>query len=606
VSRALPPARRSRRPGPRLLPALLGIALLVLPRGGVRGAGPGPETADESRARRPVALSLGRDGARLYVADAGGGSLLVVDPAAGRVTAEPAVGRGLADVAPLPDGRHLLAVDRAGDALLLLEARGDAVRVVARRGVAPDPVGVAVMPDGSACVVASTGSRRLTFLKLAPGPAGGPPGLETVGSLDLPFGPRCMAPVRDGARLVVADAYGGGLAVVDPARGVLESARTLPARNLRGLALSPDGRTLAVACLSLGRGARSTFQDVHWGLLVGNHLHLLEVEAVVAPGSDADLLRGGRRIDLGRSGTSHAAADPGALAFDPAGGLALALAGVDEVALAAGPADPPRRVGVGRLPSAVALSPDGRTAYVADALDGTISVIDVVAGRRTRAIPLGPRPEPDAAGRGERLFSDARLALDGWMSCQSCHPEGRSNGGAADTLGDGSYGAPKQIPSLLGVGVTGPWSWLGSADRLEDQVRKSVAITMQGPAPSAAQVADLTAYLRSLGPPRPAAAGGPAGAIDRGRGVFGARKCAGCHAPPEYTTPDRYDVGLEDEAGNREFNPPSLRGVGGREPLLHDGRASTLGDVFRLHRHPRGAELSPGEVLDLVAFLGTL
>ena len=588
------PGPGARRPGLRWAMPILGILLL--------NPAHAAEAWRATRDRRPVALCLGRDDSRLFAANGRSGSLSVIDVAAGRVVAEHDIGRDLADITPLPDGRHLLAVDRAGDALLLVEVDGDSAIVRARRAVAADPVGVAVAPDGSSCVVASTASRRLTFVDLA----GGRPGLEVVGTIDLPFGPRCMAMVRGGAGLVVADAFGGGLAVVDPARRVLESARTLPARNIRGLAPSPDGRSLAVAHLSLGRTGRSTFQDVHWGLLVGNHLRVLDLAAVLAPGSDADLIRGGQLIDLGRSGTSHAAGDPGPLAFDPAGGLALALAGVDEVALAAGPAVPPRVVGVGRRPSALVLSRDGRTAYVADALDDTVSVVDVAAGRRVRTIPLGPRPEPDAVGRGERLFSDARLSLDGWMSCQSCHTDGQANGGLADTKGDGSYGAPKRIPSLLGVGATGPWSWLGGVDRLEEQVRKSVAITMQGPAPSDPQVADLTAYLRSLDPPRPVEGADPAEAIARGRESFRARKCSACHAPPEYTTPGPFDVGLEDEGGNVAFDPPSLRGVGRRTPLLHDGRAATLEKLFRVHRHPRGIELAPSEVGDLIAFLRSL
>ena len=53
-----------------------------------------------------------------------------------------------------------------------------------------------------------------------------------------------------------------------------------------------------------------------------------------------------------------------------------------------------------------------------------------------------PAPEPDAVARGERLFHDARLSHDGWMSCHSCHVDGHTNGLVADTLGDGSYGAP--------------------------------------------------------------------------------------------------------------------------------------------------------------------
>jgi cytochrome c peroxidase len=194
------------------------------------------------------------------------------------------------------------------------------------------------------------------------------------------------------------------------------------------------------------------------------------------------------------------------------------------------------------------------------------------------------------------------------MSCQSCHTDGHTNGLSSDTLGDGSYGAPKRVPSLLGAAATGPWTWTGSMGRLEDQVRKSVATTMHGTKLADAQAADLTAYLASLAPPssRLWESGASDEAIARGREVFRSRKCASCHEPPEYTTPRTYDVGLVDVMGNREFNPPSLRAVSRRDAFLHDGRARSLRDVFAGERHPRGLELSPREIDDLVAFLGTL
>jgi len=116
------------------------------------------------------------------------------------------------------------------------------------------------------------------------------------------------------------------------------------------------------------------------------------------------------------------------------------------------------------------------------------------------------------------------------------------------------------------------------------------------------------AYLRSLEPPP----GGPPEGRDaeegvgRGRAVFRDRGCAECHVGPAYTSAGQYDVGLSDEVGNRKFNPPSLRGVGRRDRFLHDGRASSLEEVFRDHAHPSGAVLSPHEVADLIAFLKTL
>ena len=215
------------------------------------------------------------------------------------------------------------------------------------------------------------------------------------------------------------------------------------------------------------------------------------------------------------------------------------------------------------------------------------------------------------ADRGERLFFDARLSHDGWMSCHSCHTDGHTCGLKSDTLGDGSYGAAKQIPSLLGVGATGPWTWTGSKERLEDQVRTSIQTTMHGPKPrrppNRSRRSRLISGRCDHCPRRWRMANALSdAAFLRGREVFQSRKCDACHTPPEYTSPERFDVGLTDEVGNRQFNPPSLRGVSRREPLLHDGRASTLEDLFQRDRHPRESVLTTQEIRDLVAFLRTL
>ena len=164
-------------------------------------------------------------------------------------------------------------------------------------------------------------------------------------------------------------------------------------------------------------------------------------------------------------------------------------------------------------------------------------------------------------------------------------------------------------PFLARRRATGPWGWLGgferlrrpgaAVDRLHDAGRRAERVSGVGPR-------RLPPYARSSAP-------GPAVAARRreppssGAALSSARRSvAECHAPPEYTSAEPYDVGLVDEVGHRRFNPPSLRGSGGREPLLHDGRAATLEEVFRRYRHPRDTELTDAEVADLRAFLETL
>ena len=166
--------------------------------------------------------------------------------------------------------------------------------------------------------------------------------------------------------------------------------------------------------------------------------------------------------------------------------------------------------------------------------------------------------------------------------------------------------APPSASPLLGVAATSPWSWTGNAHHLEDQVRKSIKTTLNGEAPTDADVEALTAFLRSLPPPLRPSRARPAGdaAIARGRDVF-ARECINCHAPPHYTSAGRYDVGLTDEVGNRRFNPPSLRGVGQRERLLHDARADSSRTSSSAITTP-GTTLNDRDIDDLIDFLKTL
>src|SRR5205814_2245647 len=96
------------------------------------------------------------------------------------------------------------------------------------------PAALALADHGRLLFVASVWSRALTVVDLAPGVgAQDAKGPRVVKVLDLSLAPRKQLVVRDGAKVIVADAFGGRLAVVDVRRGEVESVRVLPAHNIR-------------------------------------------------------------------------------------------------------------------------------------------------------------------------------------------------------------------------------------------------------------------------------------------------------------------------------------------------------------------------------------
>jgi cytochrome c peroxidase len=196
------------------------------------------------------------------------------------------------------------------------------------------------------------------------------------------------------------------------------------------------------------------------------------------------------------------------------------------------------------------------------------------------------------------------------MSCHSCHSDGHANGEKNDNLSDASFGAPKRVLSLLGVKDTLPLAWNGQVQSLRRQIENSLDKTMQREEPlPLEQVKAIAAYVETLeNPPPLAVLRGTVDqpAIDRGRTVFAKHDCGSCHAAPTYTTPTTYDIGLPDALGNKQFNPPSLRGLSHRGPFFHDASAENVEDIFLKYGHPNAASYTADEVRDLAAFLLSL
>ncbi len=413
----------------------------------------------------------------------------------------------------------------------------------------------------------------------------------------LPFAPLEVLFLPSENKLLVAEAFGNRLALVDAVDGKVLKLGQIEGHNVRGLALSQDGKSVLIAHQQIPDKSVASYDGVHWGRIVANTVEVLEVSQLTTMQAEKQV--GGWLNTFGDIG--NASADPSGVLTGPNGLVAVAFSGVGEVAVRY--RGHSRRVPVQSHPATMAVA--GEVLYIANRLSDSLSVIDLNEGKVTQTILLGPMPKLSAEERGERLFYNARLSHDGWLSCHSCHTEGHTAGLVVDTLGDGDYGAPKLVPSLLGTRDTQPWGWDGNAALLREQLQKSLTTTMHGDELAARDMEDLFAYITSLDSP-PSAENTPQKLLAQGRKIFESRGCVNCHAPPAYTTPVTVEVGLLDEQGRNRFNPPSLRGVGQRRRFFHDGRAKSLEDVLYKVRHQLEDPLDKLEAHALLTFLRSL
>ncbi len=391
--------------------------------------------------------------------------------------------------------------------------------------------------------------------------------------------------------------------------------------GLRDLAISADGKELLVVHMAQYDEVPITESNIDGGLVLSGRLGAVRLSAL-----DAEARPGARVAmrQLPLDGPRHGAADPSAMALSRDGTkVYIALSGAHQVLkddrtqglssagtgdlLPLGHNQRLEVVEVGRSPVAIAIDPSGQFVVTADAMSDTLSVLAADDLSPVATVAFGRRdPARTPSQRGEALFLDGRRAMDRWMSCASCHNSGHTNGLNFDTQGDRGYGAPKNTPTLLGVGPTSPFTWTGEFDRLADQVHQSLRTSLRGPEAEPGMVNDLTAYLETLPPPPPRRSADDPAAL-RGAEAFRARRCVSCHRPPLYTSAGTRDVGLDDgPGGHRRFNAPALRGVSWTAPYLHDGRAATLADLLDVHSPGRKDPMDPRERDDLVAFLESL
>lgn len=498
------------------------------------------------------------------------------------------------------------------DALVLLDGMSEVGRV--DLGVGARPYGVARASDAWWVSLQGTGELARYDSSLTLYSVGPEPRAVAVGPGDRVFATRFRS-VSEG---VVYEVDGADMVL--PFADVVDSdntSRGVP-NLLSNLVVSPDGSTLYIPG-QVSNTARGTY-------LEGRALtHETTVRAVLRGldlGTRSELRALDRQLD------NHGRL--GAVALSPLGdwlwvsapdtGTLLkidAYSGRPETSL--------HDVGAGV--TGLAVSEDGTQVAVHAWLDRVIRVFDSTSLELLAEYPtVDVEPLTADELRGKRLFhdaSDTRMTKDGYISCASCHPDGRDDGVTWDFTDRGE--GMRNTTSLEGRGGTamGPLHWTANFDEVQDFEHD-----MRGPfaglgflseadwlatddtlgtpkAGRSQELDDLAAYLVSLDQTPRSPHVGDVG----GEGLFTDLGCVSCHPAPLYTdsslaTPFRHDVGtLTVASGSRlggtldGLDTPTLLGCWATGPYLHDGTALTVDEAILAHssvfvRVPDAVELA--------------
>jgi DNA-binding beta-propeller fold protein YncE len=257
------------------------------------------------------------------------------------------------DLAISPDQSAIAFLTHA--AVVVVGPTGDEL---ARVRMSAGPLGIAWSPDGKQIYAANGSGKIASFVWSGTNLAKGP--ILAVEPAGIPGNPGTggLAVGSDGT-IYAALSIRNRVVALSPSGQILKTwnVEACPYH----VCLSPDGRTLAVA----NRGG-----------------------TIVAPNP----LQGDPSTRGAFPGTGIAHADSAGtdVQIDPRTDAAL----VGTLSLIDIGGDRIRTVGVGRQPSGMSFSSDGRSLYVADADEDTLSIVDPAQGIELKRIPLAPKDDP--------------------------------------------------------------------------------------------------------------------------------------------------------------------------------------------------------------------
>lgn len=588
--------------------------------------------------KTPLNMAVSPDGKQIFVACEASHTVIVVDPATRRKVAEIPVGHHPTDVTFSPDGKRAFVSNRLDDTVSVISV--PARKVVHTIAVGDEPHGVLTNKSGKHLYVLNTASDSISVIDTG--------SMQEVKRLAASRGPWSLSLSPDGTRFYVTNTLSrfvpfrapplSEVTVVDAQRAVVEHRAVVPSANLlQGVDWHPSGR---FAMITLNRTKNLVpMTRLLQGWTITNGL--------------AIAWRDGRvdQVLLDEPGICFP--DPADVAFTPDGRLALVTSsGSDRVAAV----DVPKLIGMleaasdydrkhvfpnhlgkptefvikyiptRNSPRGVVVTPDGKTAFVANALDDSLTAIDTEKLEAVGRVDLGGPKELTPSRRGERIFHSANVTFHRQFSCHTCHPDGHIDGLTYDIEPDGIGTAPVDNRTLRGILDTAPFKWTGLNPSLQRQCGPRLAVFFTRIQPfTPDELTNLDTYICTI--PRPPNRYRPLGAeltdaqrrgkvvfertrTNDGRAIPKNDRCITCHMPPLYTDRSRRDVGtkmrLDDKA---EFDVPHLNNIYDSAPYLHNGIAETLEEIWtrynREDRHGVTNDMTKDQLNDLIEYIKT-
>lgn len=535
--------------------------------------------------RGPCAIAFSADGSRVYVAERLTGTVAVLDAGSGKLIARlDSGGKEPTGLALSDDGGTLIVANSFSDMLGIIDTAKNELRTrIPARG-------------GPWSVVWHAGNAYVSLSRLDRVAIIDPVSGKEEASIPVGRRPRALTLTPDGRTLLCANMSGGSLSVIST-ESLKETAQVeLGAVNLRGIALTPDGSRAYVTGQVPHNDKPSSDPEAMWSNVV----------AVVGL-SRTPAVEKTMALDSSTGG----AADPSGIVVTRQAAF-VSLSGSHQVARLSGGEGAPQRLAAEANPTGLSTRPGGEV-WCANALGNSISIFSP-EGTPIRTIRLDPPERPDVRLRGRYLFASAHITKGGKFTCNTCHPDGGTDGLVWKFVHANDGLDRRNSRDLHGtLLLTGPYGWTGREDDLEKFIQDEIHGLLHGPQ---FRHNDIHAYWDLVNqmelPPNPyrQTDGSFTEAAKRGKAVFtGVGGCSTCHAGPNAGGTKRLEWIGTTPAGMK-LDVPHLLGCYDSAPYLHDGSAATLEEIFQTRdadgNHGNAHHLTVPQLRDLIEYVREL